>query len=190
LETKIGIEDSSAKPTLSGADQNGAGRNGKPESDGTGPEGGMELPFGAKELMDILPHRYPFLLVDKVVELEIGQRVVAIKNVTVNEPFFVGHFPGNPIMPGVLIIEMLAQAGGVMMLAVDENKGKLAYLASVEKARFRKPVQPGDTLVAEITLVKGRAGMGWVKAEAKVGDKLVCEAELAFAIVERDTAKV
>lgn len=143
----------------------------------------MELPLGAKELLNILPHRYPFLLVDKVLELEGGQRVVAQKNVTFNEPFFVGHFPGNPIMPGVLIIEMMAQAGGVMMLSQDEHRGKLAYLAGVEKARFRKPVLPGDTLTAEITVVKARAGMGWVKAVAKVGDKVVCEADLAFALV-------
>jgi 3-hydroxyacyl-[acyl-carrier-protein] dehydratase len=187
LETKIGIEGS--------ASHTGTARNGRtPESEcgsnGTGTEGGMELPLGAKELLDILPHRYPFLLVDKVLELEKGQRVVVLKNVTVNEPFFVGHFPGIPIMPGVLIIEMMAQAGGVMMLTLEEHKGKLAYLAGIEKARFRKPVLPGDTLVAEITLVKGRAGMGWVKGVAKVGDKVVCDAELAFAMMEREPATV
>jgi 3-hydroxyacyl-[acyl-carrier-protein] dehydratase len=150
----------------------------------------LELPFGAKELLEILPHRYPFLLVDKVLELESGQRVVALKNVTLNEPFFVGHFPGNPIMPGVLILEMMAQIGGVMLLTMDEHKGKLAYLAGVEKARFRKPVLPGDTLISEITLLRARGGMGWVKASTKVGDKVVCEAELAFALVARETATV
>jgi beta-hydroxyacyl-ACP dehydratase FabZ len=143
-------------------------------------------PIEAKEILRILPHRYPFLLVDRVLELEPGQRIVAVKNVTLNEPFFTGHFPGEPIMPGVLIIEMMAQAGGVMMLALEEHKGKLAYLAAVEKARFRKPVLPGDSLRAEITMLKGRSGMGWVKATAHVGEKLVCDAEIAFALVARD----
>lgn len=139
-----------------------------------------------KELLRILPHRYPFLLVDRVLEIEPGQRAVAVKNVTFNEPFFVGHFPGNPIMPGVLIIEMLAQTGGVMLLVTDEHKNKLAYLAGIEKARFRKPVLPGDTLTAEVTMLKSRGSVGWVKATAKVGDKLVCDAELSFALVPRE----
>jgi len=143
-------------------------------------------PIEAKEILRILPHRYPFLLVDRVLELEPGQRIVAVKNVTHNEPFFTGHFPGEPIMPGVLIIEMMAQAGGVMMLALEEHKGKLAYLAGVEKARFRKPVLPGDSLRAEITMLKGRSGIGWVKATAHVGEKLVFDAEIAFSLVARD----
>jgi 3-hydroxyacyl-[acyl-carrier-protein] dehydratase len=138
-----------------------------------------------KELLDILPHRYPFLLVDKMVEVEPGARAVGVKNVTFNEPFFVGHFPGNPIMPGVLIIEMLAQVGGVMLLVTDEHKGKLAYLAGVEKARFRKPVLPGDMLKGEVTMLRSRGSVGWVKATAHVGDKLVCDAELSFALVPR-----
>jgi 3-hydroxyacyl-[acyl-carrier-protein] dehydratase len=143
-------------------------------------------PIEAKEILHLLPHRYPFLLVDRVLEVEPGQRVVALKNVTINEPFFTGHFPGDPIMPGVLIIEMLAQAGGVMLLTTEEHKGKLAYLAGVEKARFRKPVLPGDTLRGEITMLRGRGGMFWVKAAAHVGEKLVCDAELAFALIVRD----
>jgi 3-hydroxyacyl-[acyl-carrier-protein] dehydratase len=183
LETKIGIEGGPASHTIpTGSDGHAEGRN------GTGVEGGMKLPLGAKELLEILPHRYPFLLVDKVVELERGQRVVAVKNVTVNEPFFTGHFPGNPIMPGVLIVEMMAQAGGVMLLSLDEQKGKLAYIAGIEKCRFRKPVLPGDTLVAEITMLRARGNMGWVKATARVDEKVVCEAELAFALVERGNA--
>jgi beta-hydroxyacyl-ACP dehydratase FabZ len=144
------------------------------------------LELEAKEILKILPHRYPFLLVDRILEVDPGKRVVGQKNVTINEQFFVGHFPGEPIMPGVLIIEMMAQAGGVMLLTIEENQGKLAYLAGVEKARFRKPVLPGDTLIAEITLLRARASMGWVKASATVDGKVVCEAELAFALVERE----
>ncbi|MDX1933588.1 MAG: 3-hydroxyacyl-ACP dehydratase FabZ [Capsulimonadales bacterium] len=141
----------------------------------------------AKDILRILPHRYPFLLVDRILEVEPGKRIVAEKNVTMNEPFFVGHFPGHPIMPGVLIIEMLAQVGGVMQLLVEEHQGKLAYLAGIEKARFRKPVLPGDTVRAEITMLKERSGMGWVKATAHVAGKLVCEADIAFALVARDS---
>ena len=130
------------------------------------------------------------MLVDRVLELDAGQRVVAQKNVTLNEHFFTGHFPGNPIMPGVLIIEMMAQAGGIMLLTLDEHKGKLAYLAGVEKARFRKPVVPGDTLLAEITMLRSRSSMGWVKAVAQVDGKVVCEAELAFALISREAVTV
>jgi beta-hydroxyacyl-ACP dehydratase FabZ len=147
------------------------------------------LEIDAKTLQTILPHRYPFLLVDRVLELDEGQRVVALKNVTINEPFFVGHFPGHPVMPGVLIIEMMAQAGGVMLLVTPEHRGKLAYLAGIEKARFRKPVMPGDTLIAEASLIKYRSGMGWVKAVAKVGEKVVCEAELSFALVAPEASE-
>ncbi len=148
--------------------------------------GSTTLTYEAKEILRILPHRYPFLLVDRVLELEPGKRVVALKNVTLNEPFFVGHFPGTPIMPGVLILEMMAQAGGVMLLTLDAHKGELAYLVGVEKARFRKTVLPGDTLTAEIVMLKSRSNMGWVKATAHVSGKLVCEAELAFALIPRD----
>ena len=144
----------------------------------------MELE--AKDILKILPHRYPFLLVDRILEVEPGKRVVGLKNVTINEEFFVGHFPGEPIMPGVLILEMMAQAGGVMLLTIEKNQGKLAYLAGVEKARFRKPVLPGDTLIAEVTMLRARASMGWVKAVGRVGDKVVCEAELAFAVMDRE----
>jgi beta-hydroxyacyl-ACP dehydratase FabZ len=148
------------------------------------------LEISAKELLNILPHRYPFLLLDKVLEVEPGQRVVGVKNVTVNEQFFVGHFPGAPIMPGVLIIEFMAQAGGVMLLTLDEHRGKLAYLAGVEKSRFRKPVLPGDTLIAEVTMVRSRGNVGWVKAEAKVDGRVVCEAEMSFALMPRGDGPV
>ncbi|GAB4452029.1 MAG: 3-hydroxyacyl-ACP dehydratase FabZ [Armatimonadaceae bacterium] len=141
----------------------------------------------AKEILRILPHRYPFLLIDRVLEVEPGQRIVAMKNVTLNEPFFVGHFPDHPIMPGVMIVEMMAQAGGILLLLNEEHHGKLAYLAGVDKARFRKPVLPGDTLIAEAHMLRARSGMGWMKTSAKVGETVICEAELAFALVERDS---
>lgn len=140
----------------------------------------------AKDILRILPHRYPFLLIDRVVEIEEGKRIVAIKNVTINEPCFTGHFPGNPIMPGVLIIEMMAQTAGVILLLTEEHKGKLAYLAAVDKTRFRKPVLPGDTVILEAHLIKARSTMGWMKTMAKVGENIVCEAELAFAVVARE----
>jgi len=146
------------------------------------------LGLEAKDILKVLPHRYPFLLIDRILEVEPGQRILGLKNVTLNEEFFVGHFPGNPIMPGVLILEMMAQAGGVMLLTTEQHAGKLAYLAGVEKARFRKPVLPGDSLIAEITMLRARANMGWVKAVARVADKVVCEAELAFALVEHEAS--
>jgi len=142
------------------------------------------LELEAKDILKILPHRYPLLLVDRVLELEPGQRVLAQKNVSINEPFFVGHFPGEPIMPGALIVEMMAQSGAVMLLVMDQHRGKLAYLAGLDKARFRKPVRPGDTLIAEVVKIKARGSVGWVKATARVGEKVVCEAEISFAIVD------
>ncbi len=144
------------------------------------------MEIDAQQLLRILPHRYPFLLVDRIIEVEEGKRAVGIKNVTFNEPFFVGHFPDHPIMPGVLIIEMMAQAGAVMLLGSDAYRGKLPYLAGIEKAKFRKPVLPGDTLTAEVEMIKSRGTVGWVKATAHVGDTLVCEAELSFALVSRE----
>lgn len=145
------------------------------------------MEIDAQQILRILPHRYPFLLVDRILEVDAGKRAVAVKNVTINEPFFVGHFPDHPIMPGVLIIEMMAQTGGVMLLISEANRGKLAYLAGVEKARFRKPVLPGDTITAEVEMIKARGSVGWVKATARVGDKVVCEAELSFALISKET---
>jgi len=144
------------------------------------------LELSAKELLDILPHRYPFLLIDRVLEVEPGVRAIGLKNASMGEPFFVGHFPGHPIMPGVLIIEMMAQVGGVMLLTLDEHRGKLAYLAGVGKARFRKPVLPGDQIIAEATFLRARGPIGFVEAKAKVDGMVVCEAELMFALQPRN----
>ncbi len=134
------------------------------------------------EIMNVLPHRPPFLLIDRVEEMEEGRSATAIKNVTMNEPFFVGHFPGNPVMPGVLIIEALAQTGAVAILSIPENKGKTAYFGGIKKARFRRKVVPGDTLrlVVEIVRLKGPVGIG--SAVAYVGDEVAAEAELTFAV--------
>ena len=134
------------------------------------------------QIMEILPHRNPFLLIHTVEELVPGQKAVAKKNVTMNEPYFVGHFPGNPVMPGVLIIEALAQTGAVAILCQDEWKGKTAYFAGINNAKFKQKVVPGDTLElsTEIIKVKGPIGVG--KAVAKVNGKVACMAELTFAI--------
>lgn len=134
------------------------------------------------QIMEILPHRNPFLLIDTVEELVPGQKAVAKKNVTMNEPYFAGHFPGNPVMPGVLIIEALAQTGAVAILCQDEWKGKTAYFAGINNAKFKQKVVPGDTLElsTEIIKVKGPIGVG--KAVARVNGKVACMAELTFAI--------
>lgn len=138
--------------------------------------------YTAKEIMEIIPHRYPFLLIDTVEELEPGVRALAKKCVSVNEPFFQGHFPGNPVMPGVLIMEALAQVGAVAILSLPEWKGRTAYFAGIDKARFRQKVVPGDVLMLETTLIKVKGPIGIGKAVAKVNDKVVAEAELTFAI--------
>jgi 3-hydroxyacyl-[acyl-carrier-protein] dehydratase len=135
-------------------------------------------------IMKILPHRYPFLLVDRILSLEEGKRAVGIKNLTMNEEFFTGHFPEKPIMPGVLIIEAMAQVGGVLMLSPTENRGKLAYFIAADKVKFRKTVVPGDQLHIEVELVKSRPKAGQVRTKAFVEGKLAAEAELTFALVE------
>lgn len=138
--------------------------------------------MNTQQIMDILPHRSPFLLIDTVEELEPGVKCVAKKNVTMNEPHFMGHFPVNPVMPGVLIIEALAQTGAVAILCQDEWKGKTAYFAGINNAKFKQKVVPGDTLelTTEIIKVKGPIGVG--KAVARVDGKVACMAELTFAI--------
>lgn len=133
------------------------------------------------EIKEILPHRYPFLLIDKVISME-GNKIVAIKNVTVNENYFQGHFPAEAVMPGVLIIEALAQTGAVAILSKNEFKGKIAYFAGIDKAKFIRKVIPGDILrlEVEITKLRGRAGLGY--GIAYVDDKKVCEGELTFMV--------
>jgi 3-hydroxyacyl-[acyl-carrier-protein] dehydratase len=140
------------------------------------------LPWEAAEIMRILPHRYPFLLIDRVLELEQGKRVVAVKAVTANEPQFTGHFPGRPIMPGVLMVEAMAQAGAVAVLSLDENRGKLALFAGIDECRFRRTVVPGDTLRIEVTVDKLARLFGRAHATAYVGDEVAVEAVLSFVI--------
>ena len=137
-----------------------------------------------QEIMAIIPHRYPFLLLDRILELEPGVRAVGEKLVTINEPFFQGHFPEFPIMPGVLIVEALAQTGVVAALSLPEYKGKLAFFAGIDGVRFRQPVRPGDTLRLEVSLDKIRRGVGKGSGKATVGDQLACEGTLLFAMGE------
>jgi 3-hydroxyacyl-[acyl-carrier-protein] dehydratase len=143
------------------------------------------MKLGPAEIRDLIPHRYPFLLVDRIEELEPGVRAVGIKNVTQNEPFFQGHFPGYPVMPGVLIIEAMAQVGAVGVMAGGEHKEKLALFAGIDGVRFRRQVLPGDVLRMEVEIerLKGRVGRG--KGRATVDDERVCEAELMFAFAQR-----
>ena len=134
------------------------------------------------EIQKIIPHRYPMLLIDRVEELEAGKRAVAIRNVTTHEQVFNGHFPGNPVLPGVLIVEAMAQTGAVALLSMDELKGKTAYFGGIKEAKFRKVVRPGDTLRIEVTLEKIRNNVGLGKAIATVAGKKACTAELTFMI--------
>ncbi|HEY4768055.1 MAG: 3-hydroxyacyl-ACP dehydratase FabZ [Candidatus Limnocylindria bacterium] len=143
---------------------------------------GLTLPLEAADIMRIIPHRYPFLLIDRVVELEPGQRVVAIKNVTANEPQFTGHFPDRPIMPGVLMVEALAQAGAVAVLSLPAYRGKLALFAGIDDCRFRRTVLPGDTLRLEVTIEKLRGVFGRGRAVASVDGEIAVEATISFVI--------
>lgn len=135
-----------------------------------------------QEIMATIPHRYPFLLIDRVLEIEEGKSITAIKNVTMNEQFFQGHFPVEPVMPGVLIIEAMAQAGAIAILSMEEYKGKLVYFGGIDKAKFRAKVVPGDTLRFEVEIVKLKKVAGIGKGVVYVGDKKVAEAELTFMI--------
>ncbi|MEC4684635.1 MAG: 3-hydroxyacyl-ACP dehydratase FabZ [Nitrospirota bacterium] len=138
-----------------------------------------------KEVMKALPHRYPFLMLDRVTEVEEGKRAVGIKNLTMNESFFQGHFPGNPIMPGVLIVEALAQLSGVLAYK-SGAAGKVTYFLSIEKAKFRKPVVPGDQLRLEVNVLRGRGTIWRFSGTAHVGDKLVAEAEFTAMVTDRE----
>lgn len=134
------------------------------------------------EILETIPHRYPFLLVDKIIELDAGKKAIGIKNVTINEPFFQGHFPGYPVMPGVLIVEALAQVGAVAMLSVEENKGKLAFFTGIDNFRFKREVKPGDTLKLAVEIIRIKGPMGKGKAIAYVNDSIVAQGEIMFAI--------
>ena len=140
--------------------------------------------FNIDKVMEFLPHRYLFLLVDRILEAD-GNRVVGLKNVTINEPFFMGHFPGEPVMPGVLIVEAMGQAGAVVLLSRPDFKGKVIYLTSVEKARFRRPVRPGDQMITTAELTKLRGKVGKVRTVARVDDDVVAEADLGFVVDDR-----
>lgn len=137
------------------------------------------------QIKELIPHRYPFLLVDKIVELEEGKMAVGLKNVTANEPFFNGHFPEYPLMPGVLIIEAMAQVGAVTMMSLEENKGKLGVFAGIDKVRFKREVRPGDTLIMKVEMTSLRRNIGKAIAKAYVGEDLVCSGELMFALVQK-----
>ncbi len=139
-----------------------------------------------KKIQQILPHRYPFLLVDRIEEIQPGEKAVGYKNVTINEPFFQGHFPGNPIMPGVLIVEALAQVGAAALLAVEQNRNKLAVFTGIDRMRFRRQVKPGDLLKLEVEVIRTKGSMGKAKARASVDEETAAEGQLMFAIVDRE----
>jgi 3-hydroxyacyl-[acyl-carrier-protein] dehydratase len=140
--------------------------------------------IGIEEIKELLPHRYPFLLVDKITALTPGKHAVGIKGVTINEPFFQGHFPEKAVMPGVLVIEAMAQVGGIMMLSMKGTSGMLAYLASIDQARFRKPVVPGDILESETTILRIKGTMGKAACVSRVDGQVVAEATILFALVK------
>lgn len=135
------------------------------------------------EIQELIPHRYPFLLVDRIEAVEVGKSATGLKCVSVNEPFFQGHFPGNPIMPGVLIVEALAQVGAVALMSMDENKGKLAVFAGIDEVRFKRQVVPGDVLRMTVEIESFRRGIGKGQAVAYVGDEVACKGTLMFALI-------
>jgi len=146
-----------------------------------------ELPLDSVAIRKILPHRYPFLLVDRVTEMTPGEHAVGIKNVTANEEFFNGHFPEYPVMPGVLIVEAMAQVGGVALLSLEEHQGKMALFAGINNVRFKRQVKPGDVLVMDVTLGAFRRGIGTGTAVATVDGEVACKGELMFALVPDQT---
>ncbi len=148
------------------------------------------MKFGSDEIRKILPHREPFLLVDEVLELEERKRIVAVKHVLASEPYFAGHFPGAPVMPGVLIVEAMAQAGALLLLReIPDRESKLVFFAGIDRARFRQPVFPGDDLRLELTVLSQRVTIAKMDGKAYVGDKLVAEAQLLAMLVDRDRAQ-
>lgn len=142
----------------------------------------MDKLLNIEEIKEIIPHRYPFLFIDKVSIEEIGVKGIGYKNVTINEPFFQGHFPNMPVMPGVIIVESMAQVGAVILLSDEKYKGKTPYFAGINKVRFKRKVVPGDTLRMEVVLTRVRGSVGIGEGKAYVGDELACEGEFLFAI--------
>lgn len=142
----------------------------------------MDIVLNQEQIKEIIPHRDPFLLIDEVLEMELGKRIVARKNIKADDFWFKGHFPEYPVVPGVLMIEMLAQAGAVAMLSMDEHKGKIGFLAGVDKAKFRRQVVPGDTLLLEVEIIKVRGPIGIGKATASVDGQKAVTAEISFAL--------
>lgn len=141
-----------------------------------------------QQIQNIIPHRYPFLLVDRILEVEEGKRAVGLKNVSANEQFFVGHFPEYQVMPGVLIVEALAQVGAVAMLMKEENRGRLAFFTGIDNCRFKKQVKPGDQLRLEVEIIRAKGPIGKGKGIATVDGELVCETEIMFALGEKKDA--
>ena len=142
--------------------------------------------LGIEEIMKALPHRYPFLLVDRILEMEEKKRIVGLKNVTINEPFFQGHFPGHPIMPGVLIIEAMAQVGGILLMGqIEDYQSKVVYFMSLDNVKFRRPVKPGDQLRFELDMVQIRGMVCKMRGVAKVDGEVVCEADMAAMVRDK-----
>jgi 3-hydroxyacyl-[acyl-carrier-protein] dehydratase len=138
------------------------------------------------EIRELIPHRYPFLLVDKVIEIEAGKKCIAVKNVTANEPFFEGHFPGNPIMPGVLIVEALAQTSGIAVAILEENKGKLGLFTGIDSMKIRRQVVPGDVLKLEADIIAAKRGLIKVKVHASVEGQNAAEGQISFVMVDKE----
>jgi 3-hydroxyacyl-[acyl-carrier-protein] dehydratase len=141
--------------------------------------------MNTRDIQDLLPHRYPFLMVDRIIEIDTGKRAVGLKNVSINEEFFQGHFPGNPIMPGVLIVEALAQVAGILALQSGAPGGKTIYFMSIEKAKFRRPVVPGDQLRLEVSILQCRGNVWKFAGTALVEDKMAAEAEFTAMVADR-----
>lgn len=144
----------------------------------------MELDI--MEIQEKIPHRYPFLLVDKIIQMEVGKSAVGIKNLTINEPFFQGHFPGKPIMPGVLMVEALAQVAGIACSDLEGNKGKIGVFTGIDKCKFRRQVLPGDILRLEVDIIAFRRGIAKAEGRAYVGEELACSAQISFAMVDME----